>query len=99
MTYSNSETSKRYLTNRFCMIMECMGIAATSDPRMASTGCLYLEYNRTMGGYVVRKQATEGGAVSSPFGSTRYKPREFQAFLNGLFEAHQHYVKMLSKHK
>lgn len=88
MSVRYSETSKHYLINRFCNIMGIMGIPATSDPRLARIGDLYVEYNRTMGGYVIRKQETEGGAVSSPFGSGRFRAKEFAAFLTGVYETY-----------
>lgn len=80
--------TRKFIDARFAMAMDALGLphgetwARQSDGRyLANVGTYFIDqYN----GYQIACMHNEGGAQSTPFGSTRYKAAEFVALLDGI---------------
>ena len=78
--------TKKFIEARFHMAMEALGVPhgeAWTD-RKANVGTYMLDHYY---GWQITKMHNEGGAESTPFGSSRYTAREFVAQLDGIINA------------
>lgn len=51
---------------------------------IANVGAYFLDYYAIGGGYRIERMNTKGGGITNPFGSQRYRAREFIALLDGI---------------
>jgi hypothetical protein len=52
-----------------------------------NVGSWSLDYNPIYGGYNIEEVMSEGGGINHPFGSTRKKPKQFNAELKSMIRA------------